>query len=125
MRRAFVGFAVAIAAIGLFAGGLAWLLDTPAPPPGASRGQRIYYALCVSCHGVTGQGSWRATLFLVRPGDLSDPVRLHAVSDQYLLDLIKNGGAPIGRPGMPAFGAALTADQIRELVQYIRSPSTR
>lgn len=125
MRRSLVGFVVAIAAIGLFAGGLAWLLDTPAPPPGASRGQRIYYALCVSCHGVTGQGSWRATLFLVRPGDLSDPVRLHAVSDQYLLDLIKNGGAPIGRPGMPAFGTALTADQIRELVQYIRSLSTR
>ncbi len=125
MRRSLVGFVVAIAAIGLFAGGLAWLLDTPAPPPGASRGQRIYYALCVSCHGVTGRGSWRATLFLVRPGDLSDPVRLHAVSDQYLFDLIKNGGAPIGRPGMPAFGTALTDEQIREVVQYVRFLSAR
>jgi len=125
MRRSCVGFAVAIAAIGLFAGGLAWLLDTPAPPPGASRGQRIYYALCVSCHGVTGRGSWRTTLFLVRPGDLSDPVRLHAVSEQYRLDLIKNGGAPIGRPGMPAFGTALTDEQIREVVQYVRSLSAR
>ena len=125
MRRALVGFAVAIAAIGLFAGGLAWLLDTPPPPPGASRGQRIYYALCVSCHGVTGRGSWRATLFLVRPGDLSDPVRLHAVSDQYLFDLIKNGGAPIGRPGMPAFGTALADEQIREVVQYVRFLSAR
>lgn len=125
MRRPLVGFAVAIAVIGLFAGGLAWLLDTPAPPPGATRGERVYYALCVSCHGVTGRGSWRTTLFLVRPGDLSDPARLSAVSDQYLFDLIKNGGAPIGRPGMPAFGTALTDEQIREVVQYVRSLPAR
>lgn len=125
MRRPLVGFAVAIAVIGLFAGGLAWLLDTPAPPPGATRGERVYYALCVSCHGVTGRGSWRTTLFLVRPGDLSDLARLSAVSDQYLFDLIKNGGAPIGRPGMPAFGTALTDEQIREVVQYVRSLPAR
>ena len=123
MRRSLLGFAVAIAVIGLFTGGLAWLLDTPRPPPGASRGERIYYGLCVSCHGVTGRGSWRATLFLVRPGDLADPARGRANSDQYLFDLIKNGGAPIGRPGMPAFGATLTDEEIRDVVQYVRALS--
>ncbi len=124
MRRAVLGVVVAIAVIGLFTGGLAWLLDVPAPPRGASRGERAYYALCTSCHGVTGRGSWRATLFLVRPGDLTDSARLQASSDQYLFDLIKHGGAPIGRPGMPAFGAALTDEQIRELVHFVRSLST-
>jgi mono/diheme cytochrome c family protein len=116
---------VALAAIGLFAGGLAWLLDVPAPPRGASRGERVYYALCASCHGATGRGSWRATLFLVRPGDLADPARLQASSDQYLFDLVKNGGAAIGRPGMPAFGAALPDEQIREVVQYVRGLAAR
>jgi mono/diheme cytochrome c family protein len=121
MRRPLLGLAAAIAAIGLFTGGLAWLLDTPRPPRGASRGERIYYALCASCHGAAGQGSWRATLFLVRPGDLADPVRQRANSDQYLFDLIKHGGAPIGRPGMPAFGTVLGDEQIREVVRYVRS----
>ena len=124
-RRPVVAFAIAIAAIGLFTGTLAWLLDTPRPPPGAPRGQRIYYALCVSCHGVTGRGSWRATLFLLRPGDLTDEARRSASADQYLFDLVKNGGAPIGRPGMPAFGAALSDEEIREVVGYVRSLGTR
>jgi mono/diheme cytochrome c family protein len=124
-RRPVLVFAIAIAAIGLFTGSLAWLLDTPRPPPGASRGQRIYYALCVSCHGVTGRGSWRATLFLLRPGDLADDTRRSANADQYLFDLVRNGGAPIGRPGMPAFGAALTDEEIRDVVQYVRSLGTR
>jgi mono/diheme cytochrome c family protein len=125
MKRPLVGFAVAIASIGLFTGGLAWLLDTPKPPRGASRAERLYYALCVSCHGVNGRGSWRATLFLARPGNLADPARLAASSDQYLFDLIKNGGAAIGRPGMPAFGTALSDEEIRELIQYIRSLPSR
>ena len=108
--------------IGLFTGGLAWLLDTPRAPAGSSRGQRIYYALCVSCHGVTGRGSWRASLFLVRPGDLADPARRRD-SPHYLFDLIKNGGAPFGRPGMPAFGAVLSDEEIRDVVEYVRSLS--
>lgn len=124
MRRPVLGVIVAIAGIGLLTGGLAWLLDVPSAPRGASRGERIYYALCASCHGVTGRGSWRAALFLVRPGDLTDSAHLQASSDQYLFDLVKTGGAPIGRPGMPAFGAALSDEQIREVVQYIRSLSS-
>ena len=123
MRRPLVGFAVAIAVIGIFTGGLAWLLDTPRPPPGAPRGQRIYYGLCVSCHGETGRGSPRAALFLLRPGNLADLDRRSTDPDQYLFDLIKNGGAPIGRPGMPAFGSALTDEEIRDVVQYVRSLS--
>ena len=125
MLRPILAFAAAISAIGLFTGGLAWLLDTPRPPLGASRGERIYYALRVSFHGVTGHGSWRATLFLVRPGDLADPGRQQASSDSYLFDLVKNGGAAIGRPGMPAFGSALTGEEIRAVVRYVRSLPTR
>jgi mono/diheme cytochrome c family protein len=110
----------ALAALGVFAGGLAWLLDNPRPLPGASRGERVFVALCAECHGADGRGSWRATLFLIRPGDFTDPARTGRESDQYLVDIIKNGGAPIGRPGMPAFGAALKDDDIRELVAYVR-----
>ena len=68
-----------------------------------------------------GHGSWRATVFLIRPGDLGDAERMRQHSDQYLIDIIKHGGAPLGRPGMPAFGAALRDDDIRALVEYVRN----
>jgi mono/diheme cytochrome c family protein len=121
--RPVVALVLAIVAVGILTGGLAWLLDTPKPPPGADRATRLFYAFCASCHGVDGTGSWRAALFLVRPGDLTDP-RVATLSDDYLFDLIKHGGAPIGRPGMPAFGATLSDEDIRLLVQYVRRLSS-
>jgi len=124
MRRALLMLAAAIAGIGLFTGGLAWLLTDPKPPPGAGRGGRLYYAYCVECHGRDGRGSWRAALFLLRPGNLAAP-RVAAESDRYLLDIIKHGGSPIGRPGMPAFGYHLKDDDITELIRYIRTLGTQ
>jgi mono/diheme cytochrome c family protein len=124
MRRPLIALAVAIAAVGLLTGGLAWLLDTPKPPAGADRAQRLYYAFCASCHGVDGRGSWRAALFLVRPGDLTDP-KINARPEPYLFDIIKHGGSPIGRPGMPAFGSTLSDDDIALLVRYVRTLATR
>jgi mono/diheme cytochrome c family protein len=121
MRRPLVALAVALAVIGAFTGGLGWLLSDPRPPEGASRAQRLYYGYCSECHGVDGRGSWRAALFLLRPGDLTDPSRMRGHSDRYLLDIIKHGGAPIGRPGMPAFGAQLNDADIAALVHYLRT----
>ncbi len=111
---------LAIFVLGAFAAALAWVLDTPRPRPGAARAERIFVTLCTECHGTDGRGSWRAALFLIRPGDLTDPARMARDSDQYLFDIIKQGGAPIGRPGMPAFGGALSDGDIRELVAYLR-----
>src|SRR5256885_9432141 len=82
MRRPLLALVLAIAAIGVLAAGLAALLDTPRPPRGASRGERLFYELCATCHGTDGRGTWRATLFLVRPGNLADGARLGQRSDQ-------------------------------------------
>src|SRR5689334_22882254 len=107
MRRGLLILLISVVGIGLLTGGLAWLLTDPRPPAGAPRAQRLYYAYCAQCHGVSGGGSWRAALFLLRPGDLT-AAHVAAQPDRYLFDLIKNGGATIGRPGMPAFGAQLS-----------------
>lgn len=120
MRRGVASLAVAIAVIGLFTGGLAWLLNDPRPPAGAPRGERLYYAYCVECHGRDGRGSWRAALFLLRPGNLADTARMSSHADRYLADIIKHGGSPLGRPGMPAFGYHLSDDDIQALVAYMR-----
>lgn len=120
MRRPVMVLVIVLAFVGLFVGGLAWLLDTPAAPRGASRAARLYYGFCVTCHGVDGRGSWRAALFLLRPGDLSDGARGRQHSDRYLFDIIKHGGANFGRPGMPAFGYQMSDEEITELLAYVR-----
>ena len=106
----------------LVIGSVIALVYRPHPvPKTATEVQRLYLSQCASCHGANGGGSWRATLFLMRPGDLADPRTVAQKGDQYLFELIKNGGATIGKPGMPAFGFHLTDDQIRELVAYVRA----
>ncbi len=122
MRRALLVLALALGGLGLFAGGLAWILNDPRPPAGASRGERLYVSFCAGCHGIDGRGSWRAALFLIRPGDLTTSA---SQPERYLFDMIKQGGAAIGRPGMPAFGAQLSDDDIRTLVAYLRTLPAR
>jgi mono/diheme cytochrome c family protein len=111
--------------IGVFAAGLAWLLELPQPPPHASRVEREWLALCATCHGADGRGSWRAMLFLIRPGDFTDPTRLEGASDQTLASIIKSGGAPVGKPGMPAFGGSLSDAEVDALVAHVRSLGRR
>jgi mono/diheme cytochrome c family protein len=123
-RPPLVALVTALAAIGLVAAGLAWLLDVPTPPPGASRAERLYVGVCATCHGLDGRGSWRAALFLIRPGDLGERARMSRDSDAYLFEIIKNGGAPFGRPGMPSFGYLSDAD-IEALVHYVRGLAAR
>lgn len=120
-----IALGVTLVAIAAFTGGLAWLLDTPTPPSGASRGARLYYAYCVTCHGTDGGGSWQAMLFLIRPGDLADAARMSQHADRYLFDIIKHGGAPFGRPGMPAFGYHLGDADLDALVVHIRRFSAK
>ena len=98
-------------------GSILVMLYLPHPvPKNASGVQRAYLTDCAGCHG-----AWRAWIFLLRPGDLGDARLIDTRSDEYLLTLIRNGGATIGKPGMPAFGYHLKDEQIRELVRYLRT----
>ena len=98
------------------------MLFLPHPvPKTATGGQRTYLTYCATCHGANGHGAWRAWLFLLRPSDLGDARVTDGLSDEYLFTLIKNGGATIGKSGMPAFGYHLGDEQIRELVRYLRT----
>ena len=110
----------------MLAGSVLVILFLPHPvPKNATRAQRIYLSQCATCHGANGRGSWRATLLLMQPGNLADPRAANGVSDQYLFDLIKHGGATIGKPGMPAFGFHLSDDEIHEVVRYVKEMPAR
>ena len=119
MRR--IGLAAGfIAVLSLAAILIAVFLHDAPPPPGAPAGLELYARFCASCHGGSGRGSWNATLSLIRPGNLADPRVMDGVSDEYVHNLIKHGGATIGMPGMPAFGFHLSDDQIQTLVRHLR-----
>ena len=106
----------------MLVGSVLVMLFLPHPVPRTATGpQRVYLTDCATCHGANGHGSWRAWLFLLRPPDLGDPRVMSGLTDEYLFTVIKNGGAVIGKPGMPAFGFDLTDEQIRQLVQYLRT----
>jgi mono/diheme cytochrome c family protein len=104
--------------VALLIGTVLALFFLPYPiPKTATPAQRLYFTYCAECHGSDGRGSWRAALLLVRPGDLT---KSGTLSDEYLFGLVRDGGAPIGKPGMPAFGYHLTDEQIRQVLQYVR-----
>jgi len=108
----------------LLGGSFLTLLFQPHPvPKTATPVQRTYFTRCAPCHGANGHGSWRATIFFIRPGDLTDRRAMAQLSDDYIFSLIKNGGAAIGKPGMPAFGYHLSDPEIRALVAYVRTLS--
>jgi len=113
---------VAVALLGLAGIGAALVLTPPPPSPrGPEPGRSLYQQHCATCHGARGRGdSWRARLLFLRPGDLSSPA-MSRLPDQYLHDLVRHGGATVGKPGMPSFGFLLTEAQVEAVIQYIRT----
>jgi mono/diheme cytochrome c family protein len=108
----------------LLAGSVLVLMFRPHPvPKTATAVQRAYLTRCATCHAANGRGSWRATIYFIRPGDLTDREAMSRLSDDYLFGIIKDGGATIGKPGMPAFGYHLTDPEIRALAAHARALS--
>jgi mono/diheme cytochrome c family protein len=109
-------------AVVLAAGAVALVLaPMPPSPRGPEPGRTLYQQHCATCHGPDGRGgAWRARLLFLRPGDLASPATA-TLTDQYLGDIIRHGGATVGKPGMPAFGFILGPGEIDALVGYLRS----
>ena len=108
----------------LLAGSVLVLMFRPHPvPKTATAVQRTYLTRCATCHAANGRGSWRATIYFIQPGDLTDREAMARLSDDYLFGIIKDGGATIGKPGMPAFGYHLTDPEIRALAAHVRALS--
>ena len=103
-----------------------------ASPPAATaaadpaRGAAQYQMLCASCHGARGAGDGPAGQALTpRPARHDDGSYMNALSNQHLFRVIKEGGAAVGKsPMMAPWGGALSDDQIRDLVAFIRTLAT-
>jgi mono/diheme cytochrome c family protein len=93
------------------------------------RGRALYVSSCASCHGarLEGQESWQDAPpggpALAPPLDASGPAPQQ--SDATLFGITKWGGQAYAQPGylnaMPAFGGALSDEDIRAILSYIES----
>jgi mono/diheme cytochrome c family protein len=82
-----------------------------------------YKIYCARCHGEDGHGDGPdgATLS-TKPQDFADCAAMNKLTDEVIFNAIKGGGSSVGMPAdMPAWGEGLNDDQIKGLVQYIRS----
>jgi mono/diheme cytochrome c family protein len=69
-------------------------------------------------HGADGRGrAWRATVLFLRPGDLT----AGPGPEGYVRDIIRQGGASFGKPGMPSFGYYLSEADLDALLAYLRT----
>jgi mono/diheme cytochrome c family protein len=87
-------------------------------------GQAIYEAGCAGCHGPNGQGMPDTTVGFEKPGTFPNFTECDQTTPEYDADwkaTIRDGGHARGfSPIMPAFGDALTLDQIDAVVKYVR-----
>jgi mono/diheme cytochrome c family protein len=86
-------------------------------------GKALFDHQCVSCHGPGGRGDGpSAGGFSTKPADLADGRLMNVLPDEFLVNVIRNGGPAEGlAPTMPAFDKFLSEAQTRQIVAYVRS----
>jgi mono/diheme cytochrome c family protein len=96
-----------------------------ATPPDAKRGEVVYKAGCIACHGADGTGADPASTVFVRPHTFPDLTRCDQTTsepDSSYKAVILHGGHGLGFSQiMPAFGDLLTDQQINDVIAYIRT----
>jgi cytochrome c oxidase cbb3-type subunit 3 len=104
-------------------GGLLWSGISDVHAGDQEQGKEIYDQLCWRCHGHLGKSDGPVSDAMnPRPRDLTDRTYMSTVSDENLLTVIRHGGAAVGKsPAMMAFNEALSDDEIRDLVAFIRT----
>jgi len=91
----------------------------------AKRGEKIYKSACVSCHGGNGQGADTTIAGFKQPRTFPDFTKCDQTTPEVnsaYKDVIEHGGPTRGFSQiMPAFGEALSSEQIDDLVAYLRT----
>lgn len=78
---------------------------------------------CVDCHGESGQGDGKkAAQLKTKPADFTNCAVMSKLTDDYLFNVVKNGGTSVSKSKeMADFGKAYDDDEIRGLVAYVRT----
>lgn len=122
----YVRSVLALVTLSLFAlARLSSAQEEPTSSVHVDRGERIFKSGCVACHGADGRGTPKTQAGFEPPRTFPDFTRC----DQTTLepnvtwkDVIVHGGPTRGFSQiMPAFGEALTSDEIDTVIEYLRS----
>jgi mono/diheme cytochrome c family protein len=82
-------------------------------------GKKLFASNCASCHGEAALGDGKAGATLnPKPANLADATWTHGSSDGEIFSVIRDG---VKDTGMKAFGSRMTAHQIWDVVNYLRS----
>ena len=80
----------------------------------------VWNISCAACHGKDGKGhTMMGRRFEIK--DLTDAKVQASFTDDQATKAIKDGVTENGQTKMKAFGQKLSADQIKDLVAYVRS----
>lgn len=79
-------------------------------PENIKKGQEIFKAKCISCHGALGEGG-------IGP-NLTDDYWIHGAKLSEILKTIREG---ISDKGMPPWGGMLSQDELHSVLAYVRS----
>lgn len=82
-----------------------------------------YKVYCVQCHGSAGNGKGvNVRDMSVIPRDHTDPKAMAGRTDDALFKVIKEGGSAISKSIlMPPWGGTFSDEEIRDLVQHLRT----
>src|SRR5438045_1120412 len=85
--------------------------------------KEIYDQMCAGCHGFRGDGGeGHRGGFSPHIGTLAHKEYMDQLPDEYLITIIKKGGAYMGKMAtMPAWEKRLSDDEIKSIVAHIRT----
>jgi mono/diheme cytochrome c family protein len=97
-------------------------LTAAAAADGAANGRELFDRMCAGCHGYRGDGGeGHRGGFSPHVATLADKTYMASVTDEYLVLVIKKGGAAVGKMAtMPAWEKRLSDEEIRSIVSHIR-----
>jgi mono/diheme cytochrome c family protein len=87
------------------------------------KGAEKYALLCASCHGAGGEGDGPAAAGLEpKPAGHTDGAYMNGVTNEYLHQVIAEGGAAVGKsPLMAPWAGALSGPELWDVVAFVRT----
>src|SRR6202045_950926 len=86
----------------------------------ARHGEAIFMRYCQGCHGPDGRGGGKG--FMPHVGPLARKGYIETLPDDYLADVIAEGGLAAGKSAyMPSWKTTLTPQDIADVIAFIRT----